>query len=654
MSSNSWPRASAVLLSLFTAASCGDGPADPATVVKTIEISPTSARLYAVGQQVVFETLLTTEADTDGEGIPVAYVSRNPALVEVNAAGVATAKTKGGSTYVVTTAGGRSDSALVEVPATPCGSIAPTTMAVAQIATDIGAAGFCAAASSAETEYTVIVHNNSTLSSGSSAVEVTAVAVDDPPTAANFSKATANAAVTQGISTWRRDVAAEIRHRRAEQAQVAPLLSAARSWYLNRSRRASFATAVPAVGDIIPNVNVHLGNSCSDITYIDARVAAVSNSAIILHDPRNPVGFTDTEYAKFAQAFDADINPLNRANFGAPTDLDNNGRVLLMFTRSVNALIPTNVNFYVGGVTHMRDLMPKASCQASNQAEMFYLLAPDPSGTINQNEFSTDFVNDITPATVAHEFQHLINFGRRKYLNAATEQPFEQLWLNEGLSHIAEELLYYHRTGRTPRSNLGGNETIPGDAFFPFYDFMSGNFLNYDEYVLKSAETSPFAGNDELATRGASWALLRYLADHDVGSDTTFWYNLVNSGETGTTNVRNRLGITTEAAFVAAVRDFVISVYTDDYIPGVPAKYTQPSWNMRSIYPLLDQTPPFLFPLPFTPLPDAESRTAPVRAGGFKVYRFSGVPGADSFLRVRGAIGGPLPPDITITVIRTK
>ncbi|HET9425069.1 MAG TPA: hypothetical protein VFO55_06825 [Gemmatimonadaceae bacterium] len=649
-------RAGAILIAGLLAISGCKEPLSPDKKVSIIEISPKSAQLYAVGQEVTFSTTLTTEAGTAGEGIEIGYIARDPSLIQVNSSGVAKALKKGGSTYVVAQAGGKSDSALVEVPLTTCGSVAATPLITGQVSTEIGATGFCAAGSTGE--YTVVVHNNSLLSTGTGAIEITAVGVGNPPATSgpSLSKAPA-AAGFGGMSRFRgRDIAAEMQHRRNEAAAVAPGRLAARAWYANRPKRASFETTAPAVGDAMTiNVNIGGSNGCTDArTDIAARVAAVSNSAIVLADPRNPAGgFTDTEYGQFAAMFDSIINPLDVAQFGAPTDLDGNQRVLLVFTKAVNERTPAGAEYYVGGLTHSRDLRPKSTCQGSNEAEMFYLLVPDPNGTVNTNQFPKDFVNGVTDATVAHEFQHLINFARRQYLIPGA-LPSEELWLNEGLSHIAEELLYLRRSGRPARSNIGYNEVVTSQAVFTlFADYMAGNFLNYHDYAAAPTASSPFGSGDATTIRGATWSFLRYAADQKLTADGTLWYDLVNSGQAGANNLQNRLGIDA-AALRGLLRDFTIAVYADDYVQGIPAKYTHPSWNMRSVYPGLQGYPAYNYPLAATPLVNAQIGTASISAGGFKLYRFTGLSGTDSFVRVTGATGSALPSSVTISVVRTK
>jgi hypothetical protein len=208
-----------------------------------------------------------------------------------------------------------------------------------------------------------------------------------------------------------------------------------------------------------------------------------------------------------------------------------------------------------------------------------------------------------------------------------------------------------------PRSNIGGADIPPRPPFdqSPWLYYASGDFLNYDEYVFATTQTSPFEAGDDLATRGASWAFLRYLADQTMPSDGHVWYDLVNSGETGLTNLTNRFGLNS-AALTGKFRDFVVSTYTDDFVSNVATRFTQPSWNMRSIYPRLSQivSQNYTWPMNGTLLSDGEMRTTTIQAGAFKVYRFTGLTGADSYIRIKGFGGTTLPTGVTISVVRVQ
>jgi hypothetical protein len=666
MSFSSWPRVGAALTLGLVLVSCGGEKVGPEGTVSFIEISPKTARLYTVGQQVVFTNTITTEAGTAGEGIPVGYMSRDPSLVQVNSTGIATAQKKGGSTYIVVTAGGKSDSAEVEVPTTTCGSATQTTVAVGQILTDVAATGFCAAAS--DGDYAVIVHNKSISTSGSSSVEINGIAVGTPPAGAagaTFSRSVATGfGLPSGARIAQRNVDFEMRHRRAEAALDRTYGGGAKAWYDSRRKRATFSAAAPAVDDVM-SINVQIGGS-NDCTatpqLINARVAAISNSAIVVADPDNPPdGYTDDEYNGFAQMFDSIINPLDVATFGAPSDIDSNGRVIFVFTKVINSKSPAGSGSFVGGLTHSRDLLPKSSCPGSNEAELFYLMVPDvpPYTASNGNQFDKAFVNAVTEAGIVHEYQHLINFARRRFLNPGAPQPNEELWLNEGLSHTAEDLLFYRRSGRTPRTNFMGSDINNQGIFDMWRYYVLGNFLNFDEYLLSPNTYSPIQSTDGTGTRGATFAFLRYIADQNFASDGTFWYDLVNSGDVGVSNIEKRLGNMSDANFQTMFRDFIVSLYSDDFAAGIAAKFTQPSWDMRSMYPRLTtiyQLPAgsFDWPLNGIGLKDNQPKSVTLTAGGFQIFRFRGLTGSDSFIRVTGAAGAALPSNVTISMVRTN
>jgi hypothetical protein len=310
------------------------------------------------------------------------------------------------------------------------------------------------------------------------------------------------------------------------------------------------------VGDLV-KVNVNGEDACTNPTYHVARVEAIGDKAMILADTLNPPnGFTPAQYQSYAAKFDTLIYPLDEGAFGAPTDIDKNGRVGIIFTRAVNELTPANANSYVGGFTYSRDLFPVVAndraeaCAASNQGEFFYALAPDPTGVVNGNKRSTAFVDSATVPVLAHELQHLINASRRLYVNTTTEE-FEDKWLDEGLAHIAEELLFYRESGTAPRSNLDV-AAIQARAKIvrAFNSDMIGNTSRYHSYLVATSTNSPYAGNDSLSTRGAAWNWLRYLADQKMAGVTRNPSAAISLTGTGSVSVP---GGTTGAEYYATL-----------------------------------------------------------------------------------------------------
>ncbi len=279
-----------------------------------------------------------------------------------------------------------------------------------------------------------------------------------------------------------------------------------------------------SLGDVV-KLNVNIEDPCTNPVYHGARVVAISSRAIILNDTLNPAnGFTTADFQRFATRFDTLVYPLDVAAFGDPLDIDKNGHIAIVFTRAVNELTPARSNQYVGGVTFSRDLFPNTAtsraqaCAGSNQGEYFYMLTPDPSGTINQNVRTAGFVDSNTVAVIAHEFQHLINAARRLYVN--NSPVFEDKWLDEGLSHIAEELLFYHEAGLAPRTNIGLSTLQSSSKIATAYTLeMSGNQTRYRQYLLSPTVSSPYAADDSLTTRGAAWSFLRYALDRLNATD---------------------------------------------------------------------------------------------------------------------------------------
>ncbi|HEV7589712.1 MAG TPA: Ig-like domain-containing protein [Longimicrobium sp.] len=331
------------------------------------------------------------------------------------------------------------------------------------------------------------------------------------------------------------------------------------------------------------NVN---DQNCDNPTYHGARLAASSTHALIYEDVTNPTGgFTDADYQSIITELENVVWPTDTQNFGTPSDIDGNGKIIVLYTRAVNDLTPVGAGFIYGGFFHPRDVFPRTpqgrldGCLGSNVAEMFYMLAPDPTGVSNGHVRTKAYVRGNTVGTIGHEFQHLINTSRRVHVNNSPEL-FEAVWLDEGLAHTAEELNFYTASGLAPRQNLGQAEVLATQARVnAFNEFQLENFGRLDEYLRAPAANAPYAGNDDLATRGATWSFLRYSADRRGGAEQSFWFALVNSQTTGLANLQNVLG--TDPVLWA--NDWAVANYTDDAVP-VTAVFTHPSWKFRDLY----------------------------------------------------------------------
>jgi hypothetical protein len=229
-------------------------------------------------------------------------------------------------------------------------------------------------------------------------------------------------------------------------------------------------------------------------------------------------------------------------------------------------------------------------------------------------------VDSVTTSVIAHEFEHLINASRRMYVTPNV-QDFEENWLDEGLAHSAEELLFFHEANLQPRSNITLAKLKSSNQIrYAFNRDQASNTGRYGSFLEAPSLNSPFRGDDSLETRGATWNLLRYLVDRkaggSTGSDAATWQLLVNTTRVGITNLAAVFG----NDLPARVRDWNISHYTDDLVAGVASEYTQPSWNYRDIFPGLQGGGPY--PLKVTSL-GAAGASGKLIGGSAAYYRFS-------------------------------
>lgn len=533
-----------------------------------------------------------------------------------------------------------------------CTGVTPVTLAVGEVRTSLSGTGICLHAD-ATSEYLVNAFHGSTVFSAQTQVGIAGFGITTPTSSAPLGS-TANRVLPGGLlnvgsaSDPRR--ALDLRMRNAERRELAPRMAAARLARRSGALRA-IAPAPPTVGQIL---QLNVDEDCNTPSgtqphYRYGRVAAITTNSIVVADTSNPAnGFTDAEYNALGVTFDTLVDPLDKAAFGNPTDIDANGRIIIFYTSAVNALTPAKSQGIIEGFFNPRDLFPKTApatatvqgCNASNFAEMFYVLVPDPAGTINGNVRTKAEVQQVTVAVLAHEYQHLINASRRLYVTNAND--FEEVWLNEGLSHIAEELLYYHAAGLTPQQNIDGTSVrTTQKRVDAFNQYQTGNFGRYQLFLQNPTVSSPYADNDSLANRGAIWCFLRYAADHHGSPDGTVWQQLVNSPTIGMANLTNVFG----ANILNQIRDWSISVYTDDLVATTPA-YQEPSWNFRSLYPLLGAT---TYPLSVIRLSNGAQTTQTLSGGGSLYTTF------DIQAGVTGAVAWTVAsPNVQISIVRTK
>lgn len=267
-----------------------------------------------------------------------------------------------------------------------------------------------------------------------------------------------------------------------------------------------------------------------------------------------------------ADAFEASIYPRDSEFFGAPSDVDGNGKVIVLITDTLE-------NTGILGFFYSADLFTNDGVAHglggfgdSNEAEILYVTVP-----------SSSVHKLLLQSIVAHELQHLINFNNKtlkKYLTSTgmpldaadlpLNAPFEDVFLNEGLSHLAEDICGLADV----EAGIAHILNHPNENYFPF---LKNNW--------RSSLTDSRAGGS-FAMRGHNYLLMRYLfeqaggasalegsSDYDDDGGIAFLKQLVSSDDTGLANINNTFyeNDPLQRSFSEAYMDWMVALYNDKY-----------------------------------------------------------------------------------------
>ncbi len=309
--------------------------------------------------------------------------------------------------------------------------------------------------------------------------------------------------------------------------------------------------------------------------------------------------FSDADYAALGRQFDADMFPVAVSAFGPTSDIDANGKTLVLFTPVVNRLtLATGIcGAYVAGYFNGTDL---SGSSPGNRAEVFYASVPgEPAGGPTCTPLSIESVRRTAPSTFIHELQHLISYNQHVLVRGRST---EEVWLNEGLSHLSEELGGKVYEARYPCPNYptcpSAGRSTPSQLFPDSTQGFTGNFRNAFEFFATRTNlslTSP-TGFASIEERGAAWLFLRWIADQKGESILPQFVQTVN---TGTGNIEAVTG----ERFTVLFADFLTATLLDDYPSATAGQITSrlqfPSRNLRQIYGRLHEVSPTVYPTPY-------------------------------------------------------
>jgi hypothetical protein len=487
-------------------------------------------------------------------------------------------------------------------------------------------------------------------------------------------------------------------------ARVAPIgarvaqtgAAAARAVVGSGSPQARLA-GVPSNGDeveFIMPVGEDLSLDCTNTEKVlQAEIVSVGAHFVIARDMQGTDAFSESDYAEIQAVLDDFIYEVDTEYFGETADIDENERVIVLITEEVNKLTDLTEQLIFLGFFLPSDLANPVDCPASNAGEIVYLRAPDPDGEFGE-ETSVERAVEILKSTTSHEFQHLINSEQRFILGNSQFAASDDVWLNEGLSHMAEELVGLAVMGLAVRANLGITAAISDvDAF---NTYLLENFFNLgatatsDEgcdgwmidpeasITINSSAIGNPPGCGSLTMRGWSYLFLRWLGDHfgpagngviPGSNEQEFFRELTRGGPThltGRANIEQAVAaFGGSASWEELLADYLLMVTVDD-LAGVnlSARSQLLSWDLRDMFGGLHENsgtaPAFPNPYPLKVEPvlfagvDLEFSVRSASAKYFTLLATTTAP--DYVIRVTDQAGEPLrtilAPQVTVVRIR--
>ncbi len=276
----------------------------------------------------------------------------------------------------------------------------------------------------------------------------------------------------------------------------------------------------------------------ADLRYTGTRCLVYADVDTLANPANN---FDQIHFQQLGQAFDNSIEPTNVSYFGDYSDIDGNGKVIILITPVVNRMTPPASGGFIAGFFLPFDLYspPQVPTGTTNQAEIFYLLAADP-GAFWGNPFPIDFTAEENIGTSAHEHEHLISASHRIFQEGGASQA---LWLEEGMAHVAEDLNGMH------------------DA----------NMARADIYLQDPGAISLEHATAPLSQRGGIYLFLRLMVDR-YGTDILI--DIVQSRCSGRQCVETATG----KNFYDLVAEFLAALYLSG--KGIT---TDPRFNFQSI-----------------------------------------------------------------------
>lgn len=284
--------------------------------------------------------------------------------------------------------------------------------------------------------------------------------------------------------------------------------------------------------------------SSSSYDTVTATLRASNDDIELYVDNRDKDSLSDDDLKALAEQF-ASVVDSERDLLGDESDVNGDGKVACLFTRVVNGLGASQGGI-VTGFVYALDVVDGSSSYPGNDMEVMYTFVPDESGEFGveiTNEFAT---TNIYPGVMVHEFGHIINFNQHYFVYGGAA---ENGWLNEGLSHLIEDIYTADDAG-----------------------FMAGTGLENPSRAasfLSNISNACFTCGTSLSQRGGSYLFMKYLYEQaelgnlpNVASGAEFLNNVVQTSDRGIDNIEAvALGSGDSSSFKDLLGSFSLALY---------------------------------------------------------------------------------------------
>ncbi|MCM3118422.1 Ig-like domain-containing protein [Neobacillus sp. MER 74] len=228
---------------------------------------------------------------------------------------------------------------------------------------------------------------------------------------------------------------------------------------------------------------------------------------------------TDYDAQKLGEEFDHSIYSTVTNNFGVPSDVDGDGKVNILTYDIQDGF--TGSGGYVAGYFWAGDLY---NLTISNKSEIFYI---DTYPTMGSS-----LTKDVTKAydTLAHEFQHMVNFNENVLLEGSSNMD---TWLNEGLSMAAEQI--YSGSGLQDRVDYyNQSSSVQNGHSLLYWDDYGDTLSNYSlsylfvQYVKQQANQGDRIFKEILTDKDNNYKAIEDVAKKYISPDMTFGKLMTN------------------------------------------------------------------------------------------------------------------------------